>query len=378
MTQESRDRIPPRGRSIQVSITSVVNTSPFHRLARVDLVQDAFQGRREHGGEGEVGTVAGVGTAELEPLRRSSSAGYRAPCSQLTEVCPLQRPKGGGPGSVHGLLRSHRGGGPGLRGGVLSAVGQALSQDEKWLPSSCDLGYASARRVPWLQLRYEHVQAIRTGLGAFPGEERERERDVRSGPGSAFPAGRALSNGGLKALMDACADGSPSGARDAAVIALGHGVGLRRTEIAGLSLGDVRIEGDGMVVRVLGKGPKERLVYLDDGAAEAIADYIEVRGAQAGALLWSARKGGKLNASVRINDEAVRAGVDIATVAAMAGHSRVTTTQRPGSPWPAAPSLPLPSRSPPRTAGTSVPSSARCRSLRRSPGHCSCASRSGG
>lgn len=60
-----------------------------------------------------------------------------------------------------------------------------------------------------------------------------------------------------------------------------------------------------MVVRVLGKGAKERLVYLDDGAAEAIADYIEVRGEQPGALLWSARKGGKLNAGAGMSDEAV-------------------------------------------------------------------------
>lgn len=105
--------------------------------------------------------------------------------------------------------------------------------------------------------------------------------------------------------MDACVYGSPSGARDAAVIALGYGAGLRRTEIAGLSLGDLHSEGDGMVVRVLGKGAKERLVYLDDGAAEAIADYIEVRGEQPGALLWSARKGGKLNAGAGMSDEAV-------------------------------------------------------------------------
>lgn len=52
---------------------------------------------------------------------------------------------------------------------------------------------------------------------------------------------------------------------------------------------------------------------------EKLADYIEARGVQPGALLWSARKGGKLNAGAGISDEAV---------AVMAGHSRVTTTQR--------------------------------------------------
>jgi site-specific recombinase XerD len=158
--------------------------------------------------------------------------------------------------------------------------------------------------------------------------------------------------------MDGCTDATAMAARDAAVIALGYGAGLRRTEIAGIALEDIRSEGDGLVVRVVGKGAKERLVYLDNGAAEAIADYIEVRGGEPGALLWSARKGGKLNVGAGISDEAVAVilkrcaakagvskmtphdlrrsfvsdlldgGVDIATVAAMAGHSRVTTTQR--------------------------------------------------
>jgi integrase/recombinase XerD len=172
------------------------------------------------------------------------------------------------------------------------------------------LGFKNAREVPWAQLRYEHVQAIRTKLGErykpatanrylsavkgvlreawrlgeFAGEELEKVRDVRSVPGSAAPAGRALSKGELKALMDGCSDGTSVGIRDAAVIALGYGAGLRRTEISRLSLEDIRTEGAGMVVRVVGKGAKERLVYLDNGAMEAIADYIEARGGAPGAL----------------------------------------------------------------------------------------------
>ena len=84
--------------------------------------------------------------------------------------------------------------------------------------------------------------------------------------------------------MDGCSDGTPVGIRDAAVIALGYGAGLRRTEISGLALEDIRTEGAGMVVRVVGKGAKERLVYLDNGAMEAIADYIEARGRAPGSL----------------------------------------------------------------------------------------------
>jgi site-specific recombinase XerD len=114
-------------------------------------------------------------------------------------------------------------------------------------------------------------------LGEYPGEELEKVTDVRSAPGSVIPAGRSLSKGEPKSLMAGCVDGTPVGIRDAAVIALAYGSGFRSTEISGLSLEDIRTEGVGMVVRVVGKGAKERLVYLDNGAMGAIADYIEAR-----------------------------------------------------------------------------------------------------
>ena len=78
-----------------------------------------------------------------------------------------------------------------------------------------------ARHRQPIPLGTQGVLRVAWRLGAYPGEELERVRDVRSVPGSALPVGRALSKGELKALMDCCSDGSPMGARDAAVIALG-------------------------------------------------------------------------------------------------------------------------------------------------------------
>lgn len=56
------------------------------------------------------------------------------------------------------------------------------------------------------------------------------------------------------------------GARDAAVVALAYDAGLRREEIANLSLDG--FDATGGTVRVLGKGDEERLAHLAAGGAE--------------------------------------------------------------------------------------------------------------
>jgi len=108
--------------------------------------------------------------------------------------------------------------------------------------------------------------------------------------------------------MRACATrGTPASTRDAAIIALGYGAGLRRAEIARLNLRDV-IEDDGetLTLRILGKRNKERLVYLNDGAALALRDWLAVRGDDPGPLLWTGRKGGRLIPGQRMTGQAIR------------------------------------------------------------------------
>jgi integrase/recombinase XerC len=66
-----------------------------------------------------------------------------------------------------------------------------------------------------------------------------------------------------------------AGRRDRAILELLYAAGLRVSELVGLDLGDVNLpEG---LLRVLGKGRKERIVPFGHRAAEALADYLAVR-----------------------------------------------------------------------------------------------------
>ena len=63
-------------------------------------------------------------------------------------------------------------------------------------------------------------------------------------------------------------------ARDAAVLALLYGSGLRISEALGLSRGKVPAPGEGDAITVTGKGNKQRMVPLLPQVAQLIADYV--------------------------------------------------------------------------------------------------------
>ncbi len=62
-------------------------------------------------------------------------------------------------------------------------------------------------------------------------------------------------------------------ARDYCIICIFLNCGLRISEIVGLNITDIRSDH----LRVVGKGNKERVVYLNDATAQAINDYLLVR-----------------------------------------------------------------------------------------------------
>ena len=62
--------------------------------------------------------------------------------------------------------------------------------------------------------------------------------------------------------------------RDYAIITLFLNCGLRVSEMAGLNYTDIRSDN---TVRILGKGNKERVIYLNQACIDAINDYMRVR-----------------------------------------------------------------------------------------------------
>jgi integrase/recombinase XerC len=84
-----------------------------------------------------------------------------------------------------------------------------------------------------------------------------------------------LSEAEMGHLLDAPSADDPLGRRDRAILELFYASGLRRGELAGLDLDDMNLSA--RIVRVLGKGGKQRLIPFNGSAASAIRAYLKDR-----------------------------------------------------------------------------------------------------
>lgn len=130
--------------------------------------------------------------------------------------------------------------------------------------------------------------------------------------------------------------------RDYAIVTLYAYSGIRRSECVNIKLEQMDLTAK--EIRIVGKGDKHRMVYLNDKIVHAIREYLKVRQSDS-PYLFVSRQSGKMNPS-RINQifnqysdvitpktlrhyfcsNALEAGYSIHEVANQAGHSNVQTT----------------------------------------------------
>ncbi len=101
-------------------------------------------------------------------------------------------------------------------------------------------------------------------IGSDPTLKLERPKGAQR-----FP--KTLSEADIEALLAAPETHSPLGLRDRAMLEVLYATGLRVSELVGLTLAQVSL--DMGVVRVIGKGSKERLVPLGEIAADFVVQY---------------------------------------------------------------------------------------------------------
>ncbi|HSI96777.1 MAG TPA: tyrosine recombinase [Gaiellaceae bacterium] len=152
-----------------------------------------------------------------------------------------------------------------FRGG--SVRDSSVDDLERWVAAMRAAGLAPstiARRVSAVRAYFRHLLLI--------GSETENPAASLQLPRRPRRLPRALSPAETERLIDAANATTPRSLRDRALVELLYGAGLRVSEAIGLEKSGVDL--DERIVRVVGKGGKERLVPLGRPAAEAARRYL--------------------------------------------------------------------------------------------------------
>jgi integrase/recombinase XerC len=189
-----------------------------------------------------------------------------------------------------------------------------------------------------------------------------RESAIESDPAALVSAPKLphtipahLTVGEMNRLLEMPDASTPLGRRDRAILELFYASGLRLGELVGLAVEDVDLSQ--RMVRVLGKGRKQRLVPFNSTTASAIRRYLKDRASSPHrgmrAPLFLNYRGGRLsarsvdrlvrryvaecNARFGISPHALRHsfathllanGADLRAIQELLGHARLSTTQR--------------------------------------------------
>jgi integrase/recombinase XerD len=138
---------------------------------------------------------------------------------------------------------------------------------ERWLAELRGAGLSPAtiaRRVASVRSFLRHLVLVGS-VSVNAAAELQLPRRIRRLP-------RTLSPGEAERLIDAAAGTTPRALRDAALVELLYGAGLRVSEAVSLDRAGVDL--DERLVRTVGKGGKERVVPIGRSAVEALRRYL--------------------------------------------------------------------------------------------------------
>ncbi len=259
-----------------------------------------------------------------------------------------------------------------------------LDQIARMLAAADDDTGLTGAGQPWHAVRYAHVAEISSRLsgrgyspstvnkhlsalrgvlrqawqlGLMTTDDYMRAVQVRNARGHREPAGRSIHMDEISAMITACvADGNEAaGLRDAALVAVLQSTGIRVAEAAGATM-------DGYdpaerSLRIIGKGDKERTVYVSPSAVPYLERWLARRGRRRGPLFTSVDRHGNIGGGhvsttalagrVRVRrlqaglsplsphdfrrtfaGEMFDTGADVSRVQRAMGHARVDTTTR--------------------------------------------------
>lgn len=176
------------------------------------------------------------------------------------------------------------------------------------LPGDPPAGYGA--RIPWEQLRYPEATALRQRLcerwdapstvnkhlSALRGvvrecwmlelmgsEDCERIRSIRNASGSRQPAGRSIHGDEMATLLAHCLSlPGVAAVRDAALVAVLQSTGMRRAEAAAALI--ERYDPAERAMRIIGKGNKERTVYVHRAAVPYLDRWLVAVGERHGPI----------------------------------------------------------------------------------------------
>jgi integrase/recombinase XerD len=235
---------------------------------------------------------------------------------------------------------------------IEAPVGQATTEQiEAWLAAMRADGRAPAtiaRRLAAVRAYLRHLMLV--------GTRADNPAASIAGPRRAKTVPRTLSPAEAERLVEAASGTAPRAMRDRALVELLYGAGLRVSEAVGLVKASVDLEQ--RIVRVVGKGGKERIVPLGRPAADALRRYmalgrphldrrhrpdlfLNARGGaltRAGAFLILRRLADRAGLEPgRVHPHLLRhsfathlleGGADLRSVQEMLGHADVGTTER--------------------------------------------------